>query len=61
MNFVIKHKLTIAGVIIGAIVGFLYYHFEGCSGGTCPLTSKPLNSTFYGAIMGGFLVYTFKK
>jgi hypothetical protein len=27
----------------------------GCSSGTCMITSKPFNSTIYGAIMGYLL------
>lgn len=61
MNFIIKYKLIIIGVIIGAIGGYLYYHFVGCASGTCAITSKPLNSTLYGGMMGGLLFNTFKK
>lgn len=61
MNFIIKHKLTIIGIVIGAIGGYLYYYYVGCSSGTCAITSKPLNSTLYGAIMGGLLLNIFKK
>ena len=61
MNFILKHKLSIIGVITGAIVGYLYYHFVGCTSGTCAITSKPLNSTLYGAIMGGLLFNMFQK
>lgn len=56
MNFILKHKLTLVGVMIGAIAGYLYYHFIGCASGTCAITSKPLNSTLYGAMMGGLLL-----
>jgi hypothetical protein len=56
-----KYKLAIIGVVIGAIVGYLYYHFVGCTNGSCSITSKPLNSTLYGALMGGLLLITFKK
>jgi len=42
----------IIGVAIGGVLGFLYYKFIGCSSGTCPITSKPLNSIIYGAVMG---------
>lgn len=56
-----KYKLTIFGVVIGAIGGYLYYHFVGCSSGTCAITSKPINSTLYGALMGGLLFNIFKK
>lgn len=43
---------VLAGVIIGGLLGFLYYKLVGCSTGTCPITSKPLNSILYGAVMG---------
>lgn len=61
MTFILKHKLTIIGVTAGAIGGYLYYHFVGCASGSCAITSKPLNSTLYGAMVGGLLFNTFKK
>ncbi|MEW6469875.1 MAG: DUF6132 family protein [Bacteroidota bacterium] len=61
MSYLLKHKLTIIGIIAGALLGYLYYHFVGCANGTCSITSKPLNSTLYGAIMGGLLLSMFKK
>lgn len=61
MNFMLKHKLTIIGIIAGAIGGFLYYHFVGCASGSCAITSKPFNSTLYGAMMGGLLFNILKK
>gem|GEM_PF-412047 len=36
----------------GAIAGFLYYKFVGCRSGTCPITSNPYISTFWGALIG---------
>jgi len=42
----------IIGAAIGGVLGFLYYKLVGCSSGTCPITSKPLNSIMYGAVMG---------
>jgi hypothetical protein len=56
-----KYKLTLIGVIVGAIAGYLYYYFVGCSTGTCAITSKPLNSTAYGALMGGLVFNLFKR
>ena len=56
-----KHALLIAGILSGAIGGYLYYHFVGCASGTCAITSKPVNSTLYGALMGGLLFSIFKK
>ena len=43
-------------VLIGAIAGFSYYHFVGCSSGTCAITSSPYMSTIWGGAMGYFLV-----
>ena len=60
-GFFKKYQLTIIGVILGAIGGYLYYHFVGCNSGTCAITSKPVNSTLYGAFMGGLLLNIFKK
>lgn len=47
--------ITVLGILIGAICGYAYYHFIGCASATCAITSKPLNSTLYGAILGGLL------
>jgi len=61
MNIILKHKLTIIGVIAGAIGGYLYYHFVGCSSGTCAITSNPKNSTLCGSVMGGLIFNILKK
>ena len=60
-NWILKNKLTLIGVVVGAIGGYLYWQQIGCSTGTCPITSKWLNSTAYGALMGGLLFSIFKK
>ncbi len=60
-HFLTRHQFTIAGIIAGAIGGYCYYHFVGCNSGTCSITSKPLNSTLYGALMGGLLLNIFRK
>ena len=56
-----KYKLTVLGILLGAIFGYMYYHYVGCVSGTCNITSKPLNSTLYGAMMGGLLFNIFEK
>jgi hypothetical protein len=56
-----KNWLYIAGAAVGAVGGFLYWHFIGCSSGTCMITSKPINSTLYGALMGSLLFGIFKN
>jgi hypothetical protein len=59
-NWVLNNKLLIAGIILGAIGGYLYWQQIGCSSGTCAITSKWHNSTAYGALMGGLLFSMFK-
>jgi hypothetical protein len=61
MNFIRTHIFAIIGVAAGAISGFLYYYFIGCENGTCAITSKPLNSTLYGALLGGLFFSIFRK
>ncbi len=61
MNTLNKYKFHILGIIIGAIAGYAYYYFIGCASGTCAITSKPLNSTLYGAVMGALNADLFKK
>jgi len=53
--------ITGIGIVVGAIAGYLYYFYVGCASGTCSITSKPLNSTLYGALMGGLLFNMFIK
>ncbi len=60
-KFAKKYLLTLIGVAIGAVAGYLYWKFIGCSTGSCAITSNPLNSTLYGAAMGGLLLSIFKK
>ena len=50
--FIKKNKLGLAGILVGGILGYAYYHFIGCSSGTCAITSKPINSSVYGMLMG---------
>jgi uncharacterized protein YcfJ len=56
-----NNLLYIIGALLGAIAGYLYWQQIGCSSGTCVITSKPLNSTLYGAVMGALLLGMFKK
>ncbi|MBA5628170.1 DUF6132 family protein [Moheibacter lacus] len=60
-TFIRKNLLTIIGIPLGAIAGFLYWKFVGCNTGTCAITSNPINSTLYGSVMGGLVFSIFKK
>ena len=55
-----KNKFSFMGAIVGAVLGYLYWNFVGCSSGTCAITSRPINSTIYGALMGFLIVGMFK-
>ncbi|MCZ2222242.1 MAG: DUF6132 family protein [Chitinophagales bacterium] len=61
LQFIHKYKLTLIGIALGAVAGYAYYYFVGCNSGTCAITSKPLNSTAYGALMGALVFSSFKK
>lgn len=50
-----------SGIVVGSALGYLYYHFIGCSSGTCPITSNPVSSALYGAVMGGLLLSSLGK
>ena len=56
-----NNVLYIIGAAVGTIAGFVYWQQAGCSSGTCMITSKPVNSTVYGALIGLLLFGLFKK
>jgi hypothetical protein len=61
MRTLLRYKLEIIGAAAGALAGYAYYYYIGCASGTCAITSRPLNSTLYGALMGGLLFSIFEK
>ncbi|BDQ11121.1 DUF6132 family protein [Sediminibacterium sp. TEGAF015] len=56
-----NNKLYLIGSFVGAIAGYIYWQQVGCVTGTCTITSKPLNSTLYGSLMGALLFGMLKK
>ena len=60
-NWIKRNKLYIIGAVTGAIAGFLYWNYIGCLTGSCSITSDPLNSTLYFAVLGALLFGLFKK
>jgi hypothetical protein len=60
-NWFSNNKLYFIGAVIGAVAGYFYWQQIGCVSGTCMITSKPVNSTLYGALMGSLLLGIFKK
>jgi hypothetical protein len=60
-KFVKKYGLITAGMAAGAMAGYFYWKFAGCGSGSCTITARPLNSSIYGAVMGGLLFSLFKN
>lgn len=48
-------------IVVGAVLGYSYYYFIGCRGGTCPITGNPVISTLYGAVIGLVFVFPSNK
>ncbi|MBK9148488.1 MAG: hypothetical protein IPM12_11825 [Flavobacteriales bacterium] len=51
--------ITLGAAIAGAAAGYMYYSLVGCASGSCAITSSPVNSALYGALMGGLLATSF--
>ena len=59
--WIINNKLYLLGALVGAAAGYIYWHQIGCVSGTCNITSRPVNSTIYGALLGSLFFGLFKK
>lgn len=60
-NWILRNKLYAIGAIVGAVAGYLYWKYIGCLTGTCAITSDPLKSTLYFAVLGAIVFSIFKK
>jgi len=56
MYYLKLYKFEIIASIIGAVLGYIYYAKVGCVTGSCAITSSPINSTLYGAVLGYLLI-----
>ena len=58
-----KKKLIfrIALTVLGAIAGFLYWHYVGCASGNCAIQSKWYLSSLYGLVIGYLISGLFIK
>jgi hypothetical protein len=56
-----KMLLLGGGALLGAVGGYAYWYYIGCMSGSCAITSSPINSSLYGAVMGGLLLSIFEK
>lgn len=50
----------VLGAVAGGGLGFAYYKLVDCTSDMCPLTSNPIISTIYGAVMGLLIATSFK-
>ena len=51
-RLILKYWKHAVFTIVGAGLGFAYWKFVGCAGGTCPLTSNWHTSTLFGGLIG---------
>jgi len=59
INEIVKRIFSIrvlAGLLIGGALGFAYYYFIGCRGGSCPMWADPWRSTLIGMGFGAILL-----
>ena len=56
-----RYIKMLSGLVVGAILGYLYYYYIGCASGTCAITSNPFISTAYGAMMGLVFMWPAKE
>ncbi len=51
-EYILKNRFKILIIAAGAVAGWLYWRFIGCSTGTCPITSHWYSSSAYGMLFG---------
>lgn len=56
-----KYRGSLLGIAIGAIAGWAYYYFIGCSSGSCAIASNWQIAVPYGAVMGLLMAGIVKK
>ncbi len=56
-----QYRMHIAGAVLGALGGYLYWHYIGCLSGTCPLKSTPTISVIMGLTIGLYIFASIKE
>lgn len=51
-NWFKTHIISVTLLIVGALAGLAYWHFVGCSSGSCPIKSIWYMSTLFGGVLG---------
>jgi len=61
IQWIKSNLISVIGVFVGALGGFLYWYFIGCESGHCPIQGNPYMSTLYGALLGWLVFSSLKK
>ncbi|HEY0679934.1 MAG TPA: DUF6132 family protein [Chitinophagaceae bacterium] len=60
-DWIRSNRLLLIGAVLGGVAGYIYWKYVGCLTGSCSITSNPVRSTLYFAVVGGLLFSLFKK
>jgi Na+-transporting NADH:ubiquinone oxidoreductase subunit NqrB len=52
---------VLIGLLAGAALGYAYFYFIGCKGGSCPMWASPWRSMLTGAAFGILLLFDTKS
>ena len=61
LEFISNNKVVLAGMLIGLIIGYLYWFYFSCYGGIYPWSPMWWANCIYGIIIGGFIASLAKK
>lgn len=53
--------VSLIGLVVGAVGGYIYYIEIGCNSGSCAITSNPFMSVIWGAVIGYLVFDIFRK
>jgi len=60
MKIKLKKLRPLLFTLLGALTGLAYYYFIGCANGTCAISSHPVNSMLYMALLGWLISQLFE-
>lgn len=52
---------VLIGLLVGGALGYAYYYFIGCRGGSCPMWADPVRSSLVGMAFGVILLFDTSK
>lgn len=56
-----RNWISVLGIALGVLVGYLYWFYVGCLDGTCPINASPMLNILRGGILGGLLFSFFNS